>query len=139
MASIATNQFKTYLMDGITILSAGNYKCALVTSAIITCANLDDYTTYNQVSATEVTGTGYTVGGQLLSGLSVTQNDTTNQAIWSAGDTIWTNSTIPNVRGAIIYTSGTNKFLSFTDFGSLNSSQNSNFQISWTGGICNLN
>lgn len=45
---------------------------------------------YSDVSAFELSGTGYTAGGVTLSGKAVAQDDTNNRASFDANDPAWT-------------------------------------------------
>lgn len=52
-------------------------------------------------STNEVTGTGYTAGGALLTGTALTI--ASGIVTFDATDSAWTTSTITNARGAIVY------------------------------------
>jgi len=58
----------------------------------------------------EITGTGYTAGGQTLSNVTVTYNPATNSLVLDADDPVWPSSTL-TARGVVIYddTPSTNK------------------------------
>lgn len=91
----------------------------------------------------EVSGTGYTAGGQALASKTVTQDDTDNEGVFDAADTTWASSTI-TARGAVLYkdtgTPSTSPVLCYFDFGSDQISSNGNFTIAWNAeGIVNLN
>lgn len=96
----------------IALCPPGNtYKIALYAST----ATLSKSTTVYTASG-EVTGTGYTAGGQTLTGL--TQALDTDTAIMDFADPTWANSTI-TARGALIYdASSGNKVRAVLDFGS---------------------
>jgi hypothetical protein len=95
----------------IALCPPGNtYKMALYTSA----ATLSKATTVYTVTG-EVVGTGYTAGGQTLTG--ITQALDTDTAIIDFADPSWATSTI-TARGAIIYDSTNgNKVRTVLDFG----------------------
>lgn len=79
------------------------YKIAMLLDAsTANCAT----TTWASISANEVSGTGYTAGGNTLSGASFTVSTATNDVCiqWGAS-TSWTTSTIPNAKAAVIYCS----------------------------------
>lgn len=84
----------------------------------------------------EVTGTGYTATGQLLTGAAVVYNASTN--VWSldAADASWPSSTI-TARYAVVYdrSSGgadsARRLILYVDFGADFSSVASNFTIQW--------
>ena len=104
-----TNQAKLDAL--IALCPPGNtYKIALYTSA----AALSKATTVYSATG-EASGTGYTAGGQVLTGL--TQALDTDTAIMDFADPTWPASTI-TARGAAIYddTNG-NKVRAVLDFG----------------------
>lgn len=65
---------------------AGSFKVMLVTSTYVFNA---DHNTRSQIT-NEITNGGYTAGGVALAGASVTQDDTGDQAIYDANDTVFT-------------------------------------------------
>jgi hypothetical protein len=90
---------------------------------------LDDVVTY------EVSGTGYTAGGNTLANKTNTYNSATNVIVLDADDTTWSSSTI-TARYAVIYdaspaTNATRPLIGYVDFGSDQSSSNGNFTITW--------
>jgi len=98
------------------------FKIALYTSA----ANLDASTTVYTTS-NEVTGAGYTAGGNTLTGATVTLTGTT--AFVDFSDTSWSTATI-TARGALIYNSSkSNKAVAVLDFGSDKTSTGGTFTI----------
>jgi len=98
------------------------YKIALYTSSATLDATTTSYSTAN-----EVTGTGYTAGGNTLTVSQIpTSSGTTSYINFS--DTTWSNATI-TARGALIYESTANKAVAVLDFGSDKSSSASNFTI----------
>lgn len=107
-------------------------KVALVTSSYTPDQDAHDY--WDDVSANEATGTGYTAGGATLGSKTVTQTDGTNKQTFDAADTSWTTSTI-TARYAVIYdstgTSSTSALIGYVDFGSNQSSVAGTFQITW--------
>ena len=78
-------------------------------------------------TSNEVTGTGYTAGGNTLAGTSITLSGTT--AFVDFTDTTWTSATI-TARGALIYNSSkSDKAVAVLDFGADKSSTAGNFTI----------
>jgi len=133
IAQTATTSFKVELPQGIHNFgptSPDTFKIALYTAA----ANLDATTTvYNPAAAGQVTGAGYTAGGNTLT-ISVTPVAANNSSgiptsYWSFANTTWTNATF-TARGALIYnvTEG-NKSVAVLDFGSDKVVSNDTFQI----------
>jgi hypothetical protein len=105
--------------------------------------NIDTNIFWSDVSANEVTGTGYTAGGATIANKTVTQDDTDNEGVFDGDDTSWTASTI-TARYAVIYkdtgVAGTSSLISYIDFGADKSSSGEAFTVSWaTEGILNTN
>lgn len=116
--------FKTEILGGTHDLDTDVLKIALYTSS----ATLDATTTAYS-STNEVSGTGYTAGGETLSGAAITSSGTT--AFVDFSDVTWSSSTI-TARGALIYNSSkSNKAVAVLNFGSDKSSSNGNFVISF--------
>jgi hypothetical protein len=119
------NSFKSEVLDALhDFASGGNaFKIALYTNAANLGASTTVYSTSN-----EIVGTGYTAGGNTLTGQSITLSGST--AFVDFADTQWTSSTITNARGALIYNSTNgNRAVMVLDFGSDKSSSNSTFSI----------
>ena len=99
------------------------FKIALYTSA----TTLGAATTAYGVPTNEVTGTGYSAGGNTLTSVTPTSSGTT--AICDFADTSWTTATI-TARGALIYnSSASNKAVGVLDFGSDQTSTAGTFTI----------
>ena len=113
LTQTSTNTFKTGLMTGTYNFNTDAFKIALYTAN----ASLDATTTV-YTATNEITGTGYTAGGQSL---TVTTTPTTggsgDVAYISFANTSWTGAL--TARGALIYdvTNG-NKTVCILDFGS---------------------
>ena len=122
MTQAIPTSFKAEILQGIHD-SADTYKIALYTSAATLGAPTTAYTTTNEVS-----GVGYTSGGQTLSGFSVTTSGTTAILDFTT-DPSWANATI-TARGALIYNaSKANKAVMVLDFGSDKSNSEGTFTI----------
>lgn len=90
---------------------------------------------YKSDITNEVSGTGYTAGGQALASKTVTYDSATNTVILDAADTVWSASTI-TARYAVIYddagaSDATKVLLGYVDFGSDQSSTSGNFTLTW--------
>ena len=97
--------------------------------------NQDTHDYLEDVVANEVTGTGYTAGGQTLTGKTITYDGASNTTVLDANDVSWSNSTI-NARYAVLYddaggTNATKPLIGYIDFGSDQSSTNGAFTITW--------
>ena len=118
--------FKQALLDGEMDFSSDTsqtFKIALFTSSATLGASTTAYSTTN-----EVTGTGYTAGGNTL---TISTNPTTSgtTAYLSFSNTTWSTATI-TARGALIYQSGgSDPAVAVLDFGADKTSTAGDFQI----------
>jgi hypothetical protein len=108
-------------------------KVALLTNGYTPDQDAHNY--LDDVIASEVTGTGYTAGGNTLANKTNTYNSATNVIVLDADDTTWSSSTI-TARYAVVYdatpsTNATRPLIGYVDFGSDQSSSNGNFTITW--------
>lgn len=131
IAQTATTSFKVELLQAVHNFgptSPNTFKVALYTGA----ANIGPATTVYTTTG-EVTGTGYTAGGNTLTiSVSPTSGNNTGSvptAYISFNNTSWTSATF-TCRGALIYnaTQG-NKSVAVLDFGSDKTVSNDTFQI----------
>lgn len=111
---------------------ADSYKLKLYSSAVFDAAN----TTLVSITGTETTtGTGYTAGGQVLSGVAVT-TVTTNDAKFDANDVVWTASGGSITASyAVLYndTDANDPPLAFIDFGgSQSAGDTTDFKVVWS-------
>lgn len=106
-----TTSFKAELYQGVHNLLTDTIYVALYTGY----ANLNAATTiYSSVN--EITGTGYTAGGQIVTGATVNSSDYT--AYVNFDNVVWTNSNL-TARCALFYNvSKGNKSIFVLDFGS---------------------
>jgi len=120
--------FKKALLDGEMDFSsntAQTYKIALYTSSASLDAATTAYTTSNEVS-----GTGYTAGGNTLT-ISAAPATSGTTAFLSFATTTWSTATI-TARGALIYQSGgSNPAVAVLDFGGDKTSTAGDFQITF--------
>lgn len=105
-----TNSFKQEVFEAVHDFTTDTFKIALYTSS----ANLDQSTT--EYTATgESSGSGYTAGGLVLTGTTVTLSGTTAYIDFS--DATWSGASF-TARGALIYNSSkSNKAVAVLDFG----------------------
>jgi len=123
--------FKTELLNGIhafgtTVVrgatTADTFKIALFTSSATLGATTTAYSTTNEVS-----GTGYTAGGNTLTNVAPTSSGTT--AYTDFADTTWSSATI-TANGALIYNSTqSNKAVAVLAFGGDKTSTAGDFTI----------
>jgi hypothetical protein len=114
MASLVYNKFLGYLADAI--VSDDTFKVALVTSSYT--PNKDTHEDFADVT-NEVSGTGYTAGGNTVIGTFTLDNANDKLTIEFAA-TNWTSATI-TARGAVYYsstgTASTSTLIAYNDFG----------------------
>ena len=89
--------FKAEILDEQHDLAADTLKIALYTSSATLGASTTAYTTSNEIS-----GTGYSAGGETLTSTTVSTSGTT--AFFDADDPTWTSASF-TARGALIYNS----------------------------------
>jgi len=118
------NSYKQEILQG-THASADTYMIALYTSTATLDATTTAYTATNEVS-----GTGYTAGGNALSGFTVSGSGSTAWLDFTT-DPTWPTATI-TARGALIYNSSkTNKAVAVLNFGSDVTSTASTFTVTF--------
>lgn len=140
MADVIYNNFKKLIMNGGIDLDTDTIKVALVTSSYTPDQDAHDF--FDDVT-NEVSGTGYTAGGESLANKAVTADNTDNEGVFDADDVAWTTSTI-TARAAVVYkstgTASTSALICYVDFGSDKVSTAGTFTIAWNSeGILNLN
>jgi len=118
--------FKVALLDGEMDFSSNTsqtFKIALYTSSATLSAATTAYATTNEVS-----GTGYTAGGNTLT-ISANPASSGTTAFLDFADTTWTDATI-TARGALIYkVGGSNPAVAVLDFGADKTSTAGDFQV----------
>lgn len=132
MPSLLYGNFLLKALNKEVDFDSDTIKVALLTSSYTPSQDTHDY--FNDVSTYEVSGTGYTAGGNTLASKTATYDSGTNVIVLDAADTTWASSTI-TARYAVIYdstgTASTSALIGYVDFGSDQSSTNGNFTITW--------
>ena len=106
-----TTSFKAELYQGIHDLTTDTLKLALYTAS----ANLDASTTVYTTS-NEITGTGYTAGGEIVTGAAISSSGYTAWVTFN--NVIWTPAAF-TTRCALLYNaSKANRSIAVLDFGS---------------------
>lgn len=118
--------FKVEVLKGVHNFSASGgdvFKIALYTSSATLDATTTAYSATNEVS-----GTGYTAGGNTLTNIEPTSSGTT--AYLDFADTTWSTATI-TARGALIYNSSAvgNPAVAVLDFGADKTSTAGDFTV----------
>jgi hypothetical protein len=123
--------FKVELLNGIhafgtTVTRGATTADSMYIALYTSSASLDATTTAYSVT-NEVSGTGYTAGGNALTAVAPTSSGTT--AYTDFNDTTWSTATI-TARGALIYNSTqSDKAVAVLDFGSDKTSTAGDFTI----------
>ena len=110
-----TTLFKNNCLSGLENFASGTpyvYKIALYTANATLNNSTTAYTTDN-----EVTGTGYTAGGEVLTPIVPAYDTTANVAYVSFANITWNPASF-TCRGALIYNSTTGAAVAVLDFGS---------------------
>lgn len=120
MAWTFYNAAKLKIGNGTIDLDTDTFKIMLVTSAYTPDIDADDFR--NDVEAAEISGTGYTAGGETLTTVTLSQDNVNDRAIWDADNPQWTGATF-TFRAAIIYKSNgglssADELVCYNDFGS---------------------
>jgi hypothetical protein len=122
ITSAVCNSFKQEVLGAIHDLDTDTIKIALYTSSASLDATTTAYTTSNEIVAS-----GYTAGGNTLSGAVISLDSST--AIVDFSDTTWSAATI-TARGALVYNSSkSNKAIAVIDFGADKISTNGDFTV----------
>jgi hypothetical protein len=122
--------FKVALLNGEMDFSSDtsqSFKIALYTSDATLNAETTAYSTTNEIS-----GTGYTAGGNTLTIATNPTNDTSSTVAYlDFSDTTWASSSI-TARGALIYKAGgTTPAVAVLDFGSDKTTSSSTFTVTF--------
>jgi hypothetical protein len=108
-----TTSFKQQMVQGAQNLSTDTLKLALYTGFATLGPTTTVYTTEN-----EVVGTGYTAGGKVLTGVTITADEITGIVYINFNNVVWDPAAF-TARGALIYnTTRTNASVAVLDFGS---------------------
>lgn len=132
MANVVFNAFKVNVNGGNIDLENDTFKVMLVTSSYT--ADKDNHDFRDDIT-NEVVGAGYVAGGETLSGISLTQDNPNDRAVWDANNVSWPSSTI-TARGAVVYKSrggaaSADELCAYFDFGSDKTSTTSIFTLAW--------
>jgi len=128
MANVVPDSFKTDLLKGkFSFDTSGNsgstFYLALYTSSASFSTSTSSYSNSNEVS-----GTGYSAGGQALTNLGVAISS--NIAYVDFSDETWTSATI-TARYGLIYKNSSNEAVLVLDFGGDKTSTNGDFTVAF--------
>lgn len=124
MASGIYERFLANLLNKEVDLEADTIRVALYDNTHVFTATDNIYTVTNEIS-----GTGYTAGGEAITGKTVTQGATTK---FDGTDTPWTSATFTAYHG-VVYddTHATNDLIAGIDFGGAKTVASGTFTIQW--------
>ena len=125
MANVVPYSFAQELLKGAHNFTSNTIKLALYTANPYTVSS----TAYSSGSANQVSGTGYTTGGNTL-GSPVVANQT-NVATLTFAQTQWTSATFGAAFGVIYNNSASDKLVVVLDFGGTKSCSNGTFTITF--------
>ena len=125
MANVVPFSFAQELLKGTHDFVNNTIKIALYTANPYTTAS----TQYTTGSANQVSGTGYTTGGNTLNNPVVANQ--TNVATLTFDQTQWTSATFGAAFGAIYNNSSSDKLVVVLDFGGTKSCSNGTFTITF--------
>lgn len=111
----ACTVFKSNMLKGLENFNTGSpytYKIALYNAL----ADLNDATT-TYTTSNEITGTGYTSGGEVLTPSTIQYDTASNTAYVSFANVTWSPASF-TCRGALVYNSTTNAAVFVLNFGS---------------------
>lgn len=132
------NHFKELLLEGGVDLLNDTIKAALVTGYTV---DIDAHDHWDDVSASEESGTGYTAGGATLGNKTVTQDDTDDEGVFDADDVTWSGLDVGTPSHAILYkdtgTPSTSPLIAAVELGVASNGQD--YTIAWAAeGILNV-
>ncbi len=125
MANVVPYSFAQELLKGAHNFTTNTIKLALYTANPYTTSS----TAYSSGSANQVSGTGYTTGGNTL-GSPVVANQT-NVATLTFAQSQWTSATFGAAFGVIYNNSSSDKLVVVLDFGGTKSCSNGTFTITF--------
>lgn len=116
-------------------LDLETHKVALFTNSITPSFSADTAYGASPYNANEVSGTGYTAGGTVLTSTALSESPT-GTIMYDAADTSWASSTITSARAALIYADALagNNAIVLVNFGADYSTNNGTFTIQWAAG-----
>lgn len=123
------------LVEGELDWEGDTIKCALLGSGYT--PDIDSHAVWSDVSAYEVSGTGYTAGGQTLANRLITLDTVNDEVRCDSDDPQWASSTI-TARYAVVYqdtgTPSTSRLIALMNFGQDYASSNGTFKITVASG-----
>lgn len=137
MASGVYNNFKAEIMKGTFDLVNDTIKVMLLDNNHSFTAEDD---VIADISANEISGTGYSAGGETLANTAVTVDDTDDEGVFDADDVEWTSASF-SAYHAVVYDDTTtgDMLICSIDFGGEQTVSGGTFTIQWDSeGIVNI-
>jgi len=136
MANVIYNSLKKAIGDGTVIdwANATTVKVMLLDDTHTVDIDTHDFKDDIDATGDEITGTGYTAGGAVITTRTITVDTANDWAEYDGDDVTWGSSTITARYGVVYKDTGvasTSPLICFVDFGSNKSSSNGDFKISW--------
>lgn len=133
-AFVYTNAAKAFVNGTISWKASGGsaFKCALLTSSYTPDQDADEF--WDDISANEVSGDGYSAGGASMTTADPTVDTGTNETRMDANDVSWSDSTITARYAVVYYASGTpatSNLVACINFGEDKISSTGTFTITW--------
>lgn len=132
MAHTIFNEFLLALASQQVLLTSDTIRVALMPSTYV--ADRDNHRFWSNIAAQEITGDGYTAGGSILTGPSLTKQDASDNVRFLANDISWVNATL-TARYAILYKDtgdpATSTLIAAVDFGADKTAVNGTFTVQW--------
>lgn len=126
------NSVKGDLFNANIDFASDTIKVALLTNAYT--PNIDTQDFWDDVSANETSGDGYTAGGETLGTKSITVDTTNDRAEFDAADASWTSASF-TARYIVIYkdtgVASTSPLIAYIDTGSDQVVSSGTFTITW--------
>lgn len=112
------NDWKRALLrgNGADVQGAGAIKVALLTATYT--PDIDAHTVYGDLT-NELSGTGYTSGGAVLTGVSVTADNTNDRGKLDADNPSWSGINAGTAKWAVFYLTGTGGLIGYWDTGGI--------------------
>ena len=112
-----------------------NLKVAMFTNSVTPNYSSDTSYAVAPYNANEVTGTGYSAGGVVLTGTTVTESPT-GTLMFDANDASWASSTISSARGALLFDNSLTpkRAIALVNFGADYATTAGTFTIQWASG-----
>lgn len=117
MASVFYNNYHEQLGNAEIDYGADTFKIMLTTTTYT--PDVDNDAVRSDVTG-EASGSGYTAGGETLSSVTITQDNTNNRANIDAADVTFSSISVTSVDGAIVYkdtgSAATDTLICYIDF-----------------------